>query len=97
MAAWAARLPDGAYVIQVVGGRLDERSRSSSRHDRPDDRPRAWTASIDTSPPTVSAVTASASAFSPDSDGRQDATTLKAAAGPGATAWTLRSWTVAAP
>ncbi len=85
------RLPDGAYVIQLVGKAGSTRAAApAAAMTDPTIDLRAWTASIDTSPPTVSAVTASLSAISPDSDGRQDATTLRVAAGPGATAWTLR-------
>ncbi len=85
------RLPDGAYLIQLVGkaGSTSAAAPAAAMTDPTIDLG-AWTASIDTSPPTVSAVTASVTAISPDGDGRQDSTTLKAAAGPGATAWTLR-------
>ncbi len=85
------RLPDGAYLIQLVGkaGSTSAAAPAAAMTDPTVDLA-AWTATIDTSPPTVSAVTASVAAVSPDGDGRQDGSTLKAAAGPGATAWTLR-------
>ena len=74
------RLPDGAYLIQLVGkaGSTSAAAPAAAMTDPTIDLG-AWTASIDTSPPTVSAVTASVTAISPDGDGRQDGTTLKAA------------------
>ena len=85
------RLPDGAYLIQLVGkaGSTSAAAPAAAMTDPTVDLG-AWTASIDTSPPAVSAVTASVAAISPDGDGHQDSATLKAAAGPGATAWTVR-------
>ena len=85
------RLPDGAYLIQLVGkaGSTSAAAPAAAMTDPTVDLG-AWTATIDTSPPTVSAVSASATAISPDGDGRQDGTTLRAVAGPGATAWMVR-------
>ncbi len=85
------RLPDGAYLVQLVGkrGSTSASAPAISMTD-PTFDVAAWTATIDTSAPIVPALAASPPAISPDGDGRQDATNVKATAGPGATAWTLR-------
>ncbi|MET1231553.1 MAG: FlgD immunoglobulin-like domain containing protein [Candidatus Limnocylindrales bacterium] len=85
------RLPDGAYLVQLVGkrGSTSASAPAASMTDPTFDAG-AWTTIVDTSAPTVSGPDAAPPAFSPDGDGRQDGTTIKAAAGPGATAWSVR-------
>ena len=85
------RLPDGAYLVQLVGkrGSTTASAPAAAMTDPTFDRA-AWTATIDTSAPTISEIAASTSAMSPDGDGRQDTVVLTANAGPGATTWSIR-------
>ena len=84
------RLPDGAYLVQLVGrrGTTTGHAPTAAMTD-PTFDVAAWTATIDTLAPTVSAIAASHAAVSPDGDDRQDTVTLKATAGPGAATWAL--------
>jgi spore germination protein YaaH/flagellar hook assembly protein FlgD len=85
------RLADGTYLVQLVAklGATMASAPAASMTD-PTFDVAAWTATIDTSPPAVSALSANMSALSPDGDERQDAVTLRTTAAPGAVAWTLR-------
>ena len=85
------RLPDGVYRVQLVA-RLGSTTASAPAASMTDPTfdVTAWTATIDTSPPVISALSVSAPAFSPDGDERQDTVTFRSSAGPGAVGWLLR-------
>ena len=85
------RVADGTYLVQLVA-RLGSSSGSSPTAAMTDPTfdVAAWTATIDTSAPTVSDIGAGAGAVSPDGDDRHDTIILAATAGPGAATWSLR-------
>ena len=85
------RLPDGAYLVQLVAkdGSTTASAPAAAMTD-PTFDVAAWTATIDTSAPTISDLAAGSGALSPDGDDRQDTLGLKAKAGPGAVAWSVR-------
>ena len=88
--AGGSRLPDGQYVLQLVGvdgGRTF--SAPSVRPSRPSAQVARYAVTIDTVPPKVASASATATLISPNGDGVLDRTRLVMTA-TGATRWSAR-------
>lgn len=80
-------LPDGRYVIQLVGKDGTRTYSAPSAKPASADQLAAFGVTIDTVAPTLAIATVSAGLLSPNGDGRSDTITLAATSSGGATHW----------
>jgi flagellar hook assembly protein FlgD len=85
----STRLPDGRYVLQLVGTAGTRSYRAPSSRPATSRQLATFGVTIDTVPPVIGSVTTSASVISPNGDGTRDSVTYRLSA-PGATRWTIR-------
>jgi spore germination protein YaaH/flagellar hook assembly protein FlgD len=83
----AGVLPDGRYMLQLVGKAGNRTYSAPFAGPLPPDRLAAFGVTIDTVAPTLVTVATPASLFSPNGDGRSDAIALAATSTGGATNW----------